>query len=476
MQMTKEGNKYGRNLQFNWLVILLLLPLTFTFCLYMHFNGLYGQEPHATYRYMLSIYSFFAGGPSPVSMDHPVMFPLLGAIATLLVPSLFALQFIGLTSAGFAYRDFCKILNRLYPDGSQRQRFALLLLFFSPLFLRAALTGFADITCMAFLLAALYQLLKWQDKKRDKILLLAVGLGILAIQTRYSAIFLLLPLFPAVFSACRKSLSVFLITLFVLVFAFIPTIFIKGNDGLDIVLHPWLRDWSIFHYFQSDFGAYNGSGQWHLPNLLHALSVFLHPGFCLIGILLIAVCVRQGTRIPRSWMMAAALFLLFIAGLPVQDLRLLLPVFPLFLIATYPAYESIVYRLKKRNERVLAYIVALAVQWSLLYRVIQPVYEYQQEEWHIAQELKKMEPATLHTFAIDGALRTYQVPQEVVNMWSQPVTNYMNGDFVLFNRNRFMQYYPTSAPVVEFHRLRKEGRLMFIVSYPNGWELYRLKS
>ncbi len=174
--------------------------------------------------------------------------------------------------------------------------------------------------------------------------------------------------------------------------------------------------------------------------------------------------------------MAAALFLLFIAGLPVQDLRLLLPVFPLFLIATYPAYESIVYRLKKRNERVLAYIVALAVQWSLLYRVIQPVYEYQQEEWHIAQELKKMEPATLHTFAIDGALRTYQVPQEVVNMWSQPVTNYMNGDFVLFNRNRFMQYYPTSAPVVEFHRLRKEGRLMFIVSYPNGWELYRLKS
>lgn len=474
--MTKEGITYGKNLQFNWLVILLLLPLTFAFCLHMHFNGLYGQEPHASYRYMLSIYGFFAGGPSPVSMDHPVMFPLLGAIATLFVPSLFALQFIGLASAGFAYLYCCKILNRLYPEGSQRQRFALLLLFFSPFFLRAALTGFADITCVAFLLAAHYQLLKWQDKKRNKNLLLALGLGILAIQTRYSAVYLLLPLFPPVVSACRKSLSVFLIILFVLVFAFIPTIFIKGNDGLDIVLHPWLRDWSIFHYFQSAFGEYQGTGQWRLPNLLHALSVFLHPGYCLIGILLIAFCVRQGTRIPRSWMMAAALFLLFIAGLPVQDLRLLLPVFPLFLIATYPAYESIVYRLKKRNERVLAYIVALAVQWSLLYRVIQPVYEYQQEEWHIAQELKKMEPATLHTFAIDGALRTYQVPQQVVNMWSQPVTNYMNGDFVLFNRNRFMQYYPTSAPVEEFRRLRKEGRLMFIVSYPNGWELYRLNS
>lgn len=474
--MTKEGSKTVKNLQFNWLVILLLLPLTFIFCLNIHFNGLYGQEPHATYRYMLSIYSFFAGGPSPVSMDSPVMYPLLGAIASLIVPSLFALQFIGLVSAGFAYLYFCKILNHLYPDGSQRQRYALLLLFFSPFFLRGALSGFSDITCMGFLLAAFYQVQKWQEKKSNYSLLLAVGLGILAIQTRYSALFLLLPLVQHVVTACRKRLSIFLITLFVLVFAFIPTIFIKGNDGLDIVLHPWLRDWSIFHYFQSAFGEYHGTEQWRLPNLLHTLSVFLHPGYCLIGILLIIFGVGEDTKIPRSWMLASGLFLLFIAGLPVQDLRLLLPVFPFFLIATYPAYERIVYRLKKRNERVLVYIAALTVQWLLFYRVIQPVYVYQQEEWHIAQELKKMEPTTLHTFAIDGALRSYHVPQEVVNMWSMPVTNYTNGDLVLFNRNRFMQYYPTSAPVEEFRRLRKEGRLMFIVSYPNGWELYRLKA
>ena len=121
------------------------------------------------------------------------------------------------------------------------------------------------------------------------------------------------------------------------------------------------------------------------------------------------------------------------------------------------------------------YLIAVTIQLALLVKVIRPVYQYQQEELIIATALKKIPPATLNTFAIDGALRSYNVPQEVINMWSTSYQLFNAGDLILYNRSRFDEQFGDAEPVKIFHRLRNNGRLMFLKSFPNGWELYRIK-
>ena len=463
-----------QNLQFNWLVVLVLLPLTFLACILLHFNGLYGQEPHEIQRYMLSLFAYLTGGAAPPAQNIPVLFPLGGAIFHLLIPADYCLLAVNLAAAGVCYMSFCRLLNQMYPEGTQRQRFAFLILFLSPYFFRAAVSGLADMLSMAFVIYALLECWKWYQTQSSQSLILSTVAGMLAIQTRYSVGLLLIPLLPMVWKSMSSRLSLFLLIIFSILMSLSPSILLKGQDGLEIILHPWLNDWSPLNLFRSSFSQAGNEIKFTLPNILYLLSVLLHPGFCLIGIVFIIYSFKTEVALPHSWAFGAALFLFFIGGLPVQDLRLLMPVFPVALLALYPAYEALILKIRTRNQRVVAYLLAVAVQLILSVKVLQPVYNYQQEELEIARVLKQYPPARLNTFAIDGALRTYQVPHEIVNMWSTSYPLFNTGDLMLYNRTRFDQQYREAEPVKVYHRLRSSGRLMFLRSLPNGWELYRI--
>lgn len=169
------------------------------------------------------------------------------------------------------------------------------------------------------------------------------------------------------------------------------------------------------------------------------------------------------------------LSLVFIAGFPTQDLRLLIPAFPIVLLGLYPAYELLMLQFKTRNLRVLVYLIAIVIQVALSFKVIYPIYNYQQEELIIANSLKKLPTATVNTFTIDGALRTYDVPHEIVNMWGTTFPLYSNSDLILFNQIRFNALYKESDPVKNFNQLIHQNKIIRIAVYPNGWELYRAK-
>lgn len=467
--------QHRTNLQFNWLVVLLLLPLSFAAGIWLHFNGLYGQEPHEIQRYMQSLFNYLSGGEAPPAQNIPIVFPLAGAIVHLFIPAEYCLQFVNLVAAAICYISFCRLLNQMYPEGTQRQRFAFLILFLSPFFFRAAVTGLADMLSMSFVIYALLECWKWNRTLSSQSLILSITAGILAVQTRYSTGLLLIPLLPMIWTSLRSRLSLFLLIVFTILIALTPSILLKGQDGLEILLHPWLLEWSPLNLFKSTFSQSGHQVTYTLPNIIYLLSLLLHPGFCIIGIIFIAYTIRAEIALPHSWSFGVALFLFFIGGLPVQDLRLLMPAFPIALLALYPSYESLIFKFRTRNQRVVVYLMAIAIQLALLYKVIQPVYQYQQEELIIANALKKMPPATLNTFAIDGALRSYNVPQEVINMWSTSYPFFNNGDLILYNRVRFDEQFMDAEPVRIFHRLRNNGRLVFLKSFPNGWELYRIK-
>ena len=152
-----------------------------------------------------------------------------------------------------------------------------------------------------------------------------------------------------------------------------------------------------------------------------------------------------------------------------------MPAFPIVLLALYPAYELFIFQFKTRNLRILVYLFAIVIQLALSFKVIYPIYNYQQEELIIANALKKIPSSTLNTFAIDGALRTYDVPHDIVNMWGTTFPLYNNQDLILFNPSRFTTLYKESEPVKIFNQLQNQHKLVRIAVYPNGWELYRAK-
>jgi 4-amino-4-deoxy-L-arabinose transferase-like glycosyltransferase len=472
-----QGVRIGKNknIQFNWLVIVLVIPLTIAVCIWKQFNGLYGQEPHDLFRYMQSVFGFLLGGASPISQSSPVLYPLVGAIFSIVIPDLYSLQLVSMLAAGVCYISFCKLLNELYPEGTQRQRYAFLVFFLSPFFFRSSMVALPDMLSMALLTWSLLEFYKWKKYNSSQSMIISVCMAILAIQTRYSTILLLLPVIPMIWKAAKVRLSLFLITIFMLLMAFIPTIFIKGQDSFDFLFHPWIENWSPLNLFRNSFTIGSDVFTYTLPNILFVLSVVLHPGFCIIGLVFIIFSLKTGIQLPRLWLICLAIFLIFIAGFPTQDIRLLMPAFPLVLLSLYPAYELLIFQFKTRNLRVVVYLFAIIIQIALGLKVIYPIYNYQQEELIIANSLKKIQSATINTFTIDGALRTYDVPHEIVNMWGTTFPLYGNNDLILFNQERFNALYKDSSPVKNFGQLKQQNKFTRIAIYPNGWELYKTR-
>lgn len=248
---------------------------------------------------MQSVFGFLLGGSSPISQSSPVLYPLIGSIFSVVIPDLYSLQFVSMLAAGVCYISFCKLLNALYPEGTQRQRYAFLVLFLSPFFFRSAMVGLPDMLSMAFLIWSLLELYKWQKYNSSQSMIISVCMAVRAIQTRYSTILLLLPVFPMIWRAAKTRLSLFLITVFAILMAFTPTIFLKGQDSFDFLFHPWIENWSLLNLFKNNFSIGSDVTQYTLPNILYALSVVLHPGFCIIGLVFIIFSLRLEYNYPN---------------------------------------------------------------------------------------------------------------------------------------------------------------------------------
>ncbi|CAN5584139.1 hypothetical protein BH11BAC2_BH11BAC2_09030 [soil metagenome] len=461
--------------RFYWLPVILMIPLIWIICRLTGFNGLYGQDSHEYLRYSKAIASFLTGGTEPGSFFWPVGYPVITAFVSFLVPDILSLQFVSLISAAVCFIFFCKTLKLLYPEGTQRQRYAIFLLFCSPFFIRAAITGMSDMLCCAFLSIFFYYLLIFDRKQEGPALLLAVFAGIMAIQTRYIAGVFLLPLIPACIPFLKKQFSLLLIAAAIGIFTFSPSFFLRAQENFAFLHHPWVKNWSLLYLFQFSFNTQEGAFSYTFPNILYVLALIFHPGFCFPAGLLLFFSFKRKSPVPKWWIVSLILFLVYLAGIPFQNMRFLLPGLPLLLLFLYPGFEVASSYIKNRTSKLIILTVIFGIQMGLTYRAIRPFYQYQQEEYIVASELKHQPNRTLYTFSIDGALHTYSVQQEIVNIWNNPDAIMESESLFLYNPNRFNRQYKDTPPGKIYRKLRVEGRLISLKSLPNGWELYRIR-
>jgi hypothetical protein len=462
--------------RFYWFPALVFAPVLWLVCRILEFNGLFGQESHEFLRYSQLVSNYLTGGAEPVTFLWPVVFPVAGAILQLILPDLLSLQTLSIIAAVFCFLFFCRTLSLMYPGGTQRQRYAIVFLLGAPFFVRSAVLGLPDMLCCAFLTAMYHYLVKYQRDGNIYQLVQAVMLGLLAVQTRYTSAFLLIILAPVVFNAIRKRPSTALLILGASVVAITPSVMLRSPVNFEFLDTTWLRLWSPANFFSDTFFTDDGAFMYTLPNIIATLAIFCHPAFCFIGPMLLFFYFRKKlSNNHQWWWISLIIYLLFIAGLPHQNLRLLFLPLPTLLLILYPGFEPMMAIFKKRNTRVFLITMIALFQVALITRTVLPAYRFQKEELEVVSMLKKYPQNQLYTFAIDRALYTYGVQHTVNNLWLPGSSSIPDGSLFLYNPDRFGYQLNTTPPGFLFRQLKREGRLSLLESTNAGWQLYSVQ-
>lgn len=447
------------------------------------FNGLYGQDPHYYFQYSQALTANFAGGESP-AMDFfwPVLYPISGAVPSLLgVSQAFWLQLVSCLSIGFAALYSYKILAVFYPDKEKRIYWYVLLgLVASPYLLRSSVVVMSDALCVALIVAALYHVLQYGRLLKAKHLIFAsICIGS-AVMTRYvAAVILLVPgIYLAISIVKNKKWIHFLYGALFLAACVVPHILLKGENTARFLTHGVFGEWSLFNVFSRDFVTSEGQLHYTFPNIVYGMFNFVHPGYFVLG-LPVLVFLRKRHFMKREQLMlclALAIYLIFAIGIPNQNTRFLLVSFPLAALILFPAYDALLNKLEqlKSLRLLLAGVVAL-VQIALFVYVFKPFYDAQQLEKNIAFTLDHYEAdRTVYTFAMNLALQSYDISQDIESLYDSEIDNFDVGSVVLFAPERFAEQWADQNPMRNWELLNNDYEIKQLEEFEQGWKLYEI--
>ena len=473
-------NKLTRMKALGWWLPVLALFLTALLAATSGFNGLYGQDSHEYYRYTIRWVSYFQNGNSPGDYFWPLNYPLYGAVIGLMVDTRMALQVISMISFAISIYLIQTISNKIYRQLSHGSILILLLAGISPFFLLHGLYIMSDMFGALWCLLVLYLAVRYREENDWRLAGLAVFAMSSAVMTRYAAALLLFPIAIMLLSqVLRRRDFRSLVAMAAGLVALLPHFIVRSSAPEAFLGHSWLQQWSMAHFFQSQFTTVDGFASYRFPNLLYAFGPFYYPGFLFVGVFVIAF-LR-----PRDWgqpywqiiAISVVLYCLFLAGIPFQNYRFLIIAFPFTVILLLPAASRIAALLAgRRSLVVLMTVLLLTAQGFLFNKYSRPIFQLNQFEQHAAESLRLYPPVKLYTFSLNGALQSYQIPQQLVNLWASEITNYPENALLLYHPQKFAKQWAQKQPQLNWQYLNSHYHLQTLETIGDGWYLYRIGS
>ena len=456
----------------------------------LHFNGLYGQDAHEYLRQSLLILGRLQGLPAspaaPGDAEIAGGYPLFAALLQYLgIQAILALQLVNWLAAAASLWLFERILNLLSPGTTARSRwvFAVGGLGLAPYFLRAAQTTMSDMLGLLFGLAALFFVLRLveQERSRSDIWGFAV-FAAMAITTRYAlAALLFLPALALVLELRRtRRFNQILAAGALGLLACLPFWWLKSGAPASPLAHSLLSDWSLFNLFKKTFTQASGAISYSLPNLIYLLFPLLHPGFCLSMPALYFLAKKTDIRLysKRLLLLSLIFYLLFLGGLPHQNLRYLLPAFAILALLFFPAWDRFFaygfYFFKRLTYSLLG--LALAGQLAFSVYVFRPVIVRNQLELQVASQLKTaLQPGDiLYAFDLDIALKSYLPELEHRNLWVRAYDTFPTGSYILFNAPKLREQWAGQLPMRNWEYANTHFILQEVQALPEDWTLYQV--
>jgi hypothetical protein len=462
-----------------WAALLFSILVLIRLLLPDNFNGLYGQDSYAYLAQSQSWLDWLQGGPAPPPFFWPEGYPLLGAILGLAITIAAGMQVISMLSTAAILYFSIRLARTLFPDLRGIGPILFLVVGLSPWGLRSGLLVMSDSLGVALLAAAGWW--AWCYAKEGKLMpLLGAGLALgLAVSVRYPlALPGLLPVTVVLWGAWKQRdvrLLLFPITIAGLVLAHF-SLHTAMEGGL--TNHHFLTDWTPANWFRKDFVMQDGQFHYSKINLIYALGGFGHPG--LVGLGLIAIPLGIWWKIfvkdRRLLVLAGSMmvYLLFLAGIPFQNPRFLLPMIPFVGLLYLPVLSRLAERLSK-NWKYLLGLVVLIVHLGLAGYTSKKLLKMNKSERNMAEVLGQFPEKTVYTFGMDGAIKAYQPNMKVINLWDAPLDSAQVGELVLFNESAFRDQWEGKNPMINWDFLNQNYNLQPAVGFGEGWNLYEIR-
>lgn len=449
-------------------------PLIIAIVLFVFFgfSGYYGQDSHAYLRFATE---WKASGfdPSLLADFHwSFGFPFAGiAFSYLGVPLKWALVLVSFLSALGTLLLLRRMIREMY--GRDGTLWILLGAATQVYFIRGGMLALSDMLCTFLVLATIYFLWKYRQRKEWSYMLYACALAAAAFSVRYAAAPLLLfPLAVGFAQVFRENQVVIRLSAGVLLIA-LCSMFVFAGPHFFAVLKELLAQWNL-----TNFVALSGETEvWQertVPNLLYGFGNFMHLGYLSAGVFLLPYYRSIAWKNPV--LLGVAFYLICIMGMEAQNYRFLMLVHPLVLFFLFPAFEGLKREVQKRRVWALFVGGILLINCAFFVYSFRKTYAVFEAEKVLAAEINALDQeSVIYSFYVDQAFPTYGVKNEIRNLYVEEYLNFESGALVVFNPEEFEQQWKGTLVWKNWLRLQRENELDLVMEVYGTWKIYRIR-
>lgn len=442
------------------------------------YSGLNGQDAHDYLAIARGWTAWLSGGPRPAWMEHPHGYPMLGALVGVVIGVLPGLRLVSWVS----YLVVALLVHRwIARDGHDRRSataYVLLGTSLAPFVLRYALTTLSDLAAMAWVMAAFGCFMAWcasPGRGRPLLMFTCLAMGLLV----RSAVAPVALLMLALATAYRYRIT--------MRWGWLLAALLGGAGLMALAMHstllePWVRggplaEWSPVNWFQRVHRSDDGVLRYALPNILYGLGVFVHPGQFPLGLLLLPFVRGADLRSPlgRSSFILALGYLLFVAGMPFQNDRVLLLAQPFVVLFFHPAFTRAMGWVRQQGWGPGPMLASLAVvQVALFIRAMVPFIQQAHVERELATSIAGYAPVRIYTHGMGAALGTYCPGIPVTELWYAGIDNFQRGALVVIRPEDLAQQWNGLPPAVNWDRIQQQGTEV-LAERRDGWVIARVR-
>jgi 4-amino-4-deoxy-L-arabinose transferase-like glycosyltransferase len=474
--MNQSGKSYLHLLPF------LGMLLVFALLRSLGFDGFFGQDSYEYLRLARQMQASWLENAPIAEAIYPPGYPFLGAVLGLIVGSPeWGLTLVSLLAGLLSLWFFRRILDQLYQGQHiEKTIFTLLVLLASPAFLKASQVAMSDMSAVCLFLGTVFLALQYDQKGKPGLLFAAAILAALAVSVRVAAL-VVVP-FPVLFLTWKafdkKQFLAWIGSVLTAIFLLFAMLQLQYFSSLLTNGHPYTPDhWNPANFFRNEFHSFEGNLVYTLPNIVFVTGIFYHKAFQFWGGIYLVFLLRNRTSISRNarllWLPVVA-YLLFMAGLSVQNERYLLLVFPLALILVFPGFTALTNLLQQKKIWIPALVVHLAMQLFLNFRSLRGPVRLSAFEKNMAVDLQPFRNRKVYSFSVDVALKQRIPGMEFLNLWEKRYGDFDPDAMVLFNETEFAKDWAGQNPMLNWEKLQNEYRLRPVKSWPDGWALYEI--
>lgn len=427
------------------------------------FEGLYGQDSHEYFRYSKSLKHSILSFSKPSAFFWPLIYPLtISAISLLTQNVLITAQLISLCS----FIGVLFFLNRILKFHPYKNRGWLLLIFATtPYLLKSSIVVMGDILAIFFISGALFHFLQQQNGKKHFVLFAVYSF--LALNTRYqSALLLFIPSIVMLYEIMRHKYWVTLLFISGIVLLMSIPIFYIQNSPLE---HYGLKSWNIHHFFSSEFSNQDGVLKFRFWNIVFTSSLIIWPGLFLIG--LPSLLFIKKTDIKRYWPvhLSILIYILFMSGVPFQNTRHFLLLFPFFILAFLPAINRLNLKVNKRSW---IFIIVILIQLIGAFHTTLPIYQNSAKQKQITSFIQShYQNLPIYSFGWKGALSSYKVNNSYHSIYDSLYVRYEKPSIWLINKNLIPSFKGLN-PSKNWQQVQKTQKLTQVKQWDDTWVLY----